>query len=43
MFRWQRFYLVLAVYGLLSSVGAFLTAVTSFQIPSDPDNRSFLG
>lgn len=43
MFRWQRFNLVLAVYGLLISAGAFLTALTIFQIPSDPDNRILFG
>ena len=43
MFRWQRFNLVLAAYGSLISVSAFITAWAIYQIPSDPRNIVFLG
>ena len=43
MFKWQRFHLVLAVYGLLVSIGAFITALAIIMIPSDPRNSVFLG
>jgi len=43
MFRWQRFHLIFAIYGLLASFGAFITAYTLFLIPSDPRNIIFLG
>ncbi|MBI5965089.1 MAG: hypothetical protein HY863_16535 [Chloroflexi bacterium] len=43
MFRWQRIHLVLAVYGLLVSIGAFITALAIGVIPSDPGNGVFLG
>ena len=43
MFRWQRFHLVFAVYGLLVSISAFITAYTLFLIPADPRNILFLG
>ncbi len=43
MFRWQRFHLIFAVYGLLASVSAFITVWALFLIPSDPRNSIFLG
>ncbi|MBI5943880.1 MAG: hypothetical protein HY864_05885 [Chloroflexi bacterium] len=43
MFSWQRKNLILAVYGLLVSIGAFIAAVFIFLIPSDPGNNFFLG
>ncbi|MBV5323636.1 hypothetical protein JZU51_02665, partial [bacterium] len=43
MFRWQRVHLVLAVYGLLTSLSAFVVAYALFLIPSDPRNSLFLG
>ncbi len=43
MFRWQRFHLVLAIYGLLVSTSAFITALILFLVPSDPRNIIFLG
>jgi hypothetical protein len=43
MFRWQRFHLVFASYGLSVSVSAFITALILFRIPSDPRNIVFLG
>jgi hypothetical protein len=43
MFRWQRFNLVLAVYGLLVSISAFMTALIIFQIPSDQENSIIFG
>ena len=43
MFRWQRFHLVFAIYGLLVSISAFITAYALFLIPSDPRNSIFLG
>jgi hypothetical protein len=43
MFRWQRFHLTLAVYALLVSTGAFVTALAIVLIPSDPKNSIFLG
>ena len=43
MFRWQRFNLVLAGYGLLVSAAAFAAALTIFQVPSDPENRILFG
>ena len=43
MFRWQRFHLVFAIYGLLVSISAFITAYALFLIPADPRNSIFLG
>ena len=43
MFRWQRFHLVFAIYGLLVSISAFITAYALFLIPADPRNTIFLG
>jgi len=43
MFRWQKFHLVFAIYGLLVSVSAFVTGCALFLIPSDPKNHIFLG
>ena len=43
MFRWRQFHLVLAVYGLLVSASAFITALILFLTPSDPRNIVFLG
>lgn len=43
MFRWQRFHLVFAIYGLLVSISAFITAYALFLIPADPRNNIFLG
>jgi len=43
MFRWQRFHFVLAIYGLLVSISAFVTVYALFLIPSDPGNVIFLG
>jgi hypothetical protein len=43
MFRWQRFNLVLAGYGLLVSAGAFMTTLSIFRIPSDPENHIIFG
>ncbi len=43
MFRWQRHHLILAVYGLLVSIGAFAAALAISLIPPDPRNAVFLG
>jgi hypothetical protein len=43
MFRWQRFHLVLAIYGLLVSISAFVTVYALFLLPSAPGNVIFLG
>jgi len=43
MFSWQRKNLILAVYGLLVSTGAFIAAAAMTQIPSGPGNNFFLG
>ena len=43
MLRWKNKSLTLAVYGLLISVGAFVTAWVVYQVPSDPKNNIFLG
>ena len=43
MFRSPRSNLVLAGYGLLISISAFVTALVIFQIPSDPENRMIFG
>ena len=43
MFRWQRFHLVFAIYGLLVSFSAFITGYALFLIPADPRNTIFLG
>jgi hypothetical protein len=43
MFRWQRFHLVLAIYGLLGSISALITVCALLFIPSDSKNNIFLG
>lgn len=43
MFRWQRFHLVFAMYGLLVSVSAFIAAYKLYLLPSDPINILFMG
>ena len=43
MYKWPRSSRVLAVYGSLISISAFIAALVMFQIPSDPENRAFLG
>ena len=43
MLRWKNKSFTLAVYGLLISVGAFVTAWVVYQVPSDPKNNIFLG
>ncbi len=43
MLRWKNKSFTLAAYGLLISVGAFVTAWVVYQVPSDPKNNIFLG
>jgi len=43
MFRWRAVHLVLAVYGFLTAISAFVAVYALFLIPSDPRNSIFLG
>ena len=43
MIQWKRPPLVLAIYSILVSVSAFITALSIFLIPSDPKNNILLG